>query len=104
VQVPSNRLQSDELKPFVTWATHDAVYVTTWGSGSCPRIPTSVHARGVNKVVITTVEHDFFAGDNACTSDLGPTTSTVLLPEEIDRTRAVMVDVDGSTSQLPDRP
>jgi len=90
-------------KPFATWAESHEIYVTTWGSSSCPKLPTSVHAAGAHGVQINTAEHYLHKGDNACTSDLAPTTSTVRLPPEIDDTAALAVTIDGTPIELGPR-
>jgi hypothetical protein len=84
----------------VAWADDHSIYVITWGSGSCPMIPTSVDAKGDQEVVIRTVDHDFFKGDNACTTDLATTTSVVRVPETIDRSKILTVDVDDASTLL----
>jgi hypothetical protein len=88
----------------VAWADDHSIYVITWGSGSCPMIPTSVDAKGDQEVVIRTVDHDFFKGDNACTTDLAATTSVVRVPETIDRSKILTVDVDEASTRLAARP
>jgi hypothetical protein len=75
----------------------------TWGSGSCPKIPSSVEASGTDGVVIKTVEHDFYRGDTACTADLAVTTSVVRLPSSIDTTHALTAQIDGTNSRLAPR-
>lgn len=93
---PVSRAQT----PCVRWAGADAIYVVTWGSGSCPRIPRSVSADRPGLVVIRTFE---LGGDGACTADLGPTTSVVRLPSLVDSSLAVAVRVDGTTTRLAAR-
>jgi hypothetical protein len=87
-------------EPCVTWAGAHSIYVITWGSGSCPMIPASVAAKGDQEVVIRTVEHDFFDGDTACTTDLAATTSVVRLPATIDGSEGLLVRVDDVTSRV----
>lgn len=88
----------------VGWADDHSIYVVTWGSGSCPLIPTTVDAEGNQEVVIRTVDHDFFKGDNACTADLAPTTSVVRLPVTIDSSKSLIVHVDDASSRVAARP
>ena len=87
--------------PWAAWAGPHTIYVMTWGSGSCPRIPTSVDARSAEVVVIRTVEHDFVQGDQACTADLAVTTSVVRVPARADAARSLQVKIDGTTTRLP---
>jgi hypothetical protein len=102
-EVPTSQIGSRNQKPWAAWAGAHSIYVMTWGSGSCPLIPTSVDTEDSGRVVIETVAHDFFRGDDACTADLGVTTSVVRLPDEFDTTDGVDVQIDGSTTHLSPR-
>jgi hypothetical protein len=86
VTVPAGRNPGQSTKPWAAWASPRSIYVMTRRSGSCPNIPSSVEASGTDRVVIKTVEHDFYKGDTACTADLAVTTSVVRLPLSIDTT------------------
>lgn len=79
------------------------IYVITWGSALCPEIPSLVFALHRDFLDVRTVVHDFFPGDNGCSSDLAPTTSVVALPTLIDEHHAVTVLIDGTTTRLPAR-
>jgi hypothetical protein len=103
VTEPPGALAAGTPKPFATWAQSHEVYVTTWGSGSCPRLPTSVRAHGAQEVRIKTAENYLHKGDHACASDLSPSTSTVRLPSEIDVTAALTVNIDGTSTRLGPR-
>ena len=86
------------------WAGPRAIYLVTYGSGSCPRIPTQVKAVGQHDVRIDTAEH-IAKGNDGCTGDLGPTTITVTLPHDTDTAGPLRIDVDGSVTTLKvDRP
>lgn len=87
-------------KPFATWAGPRQIYVTTWGSSSCPSLPSSVHADGAHTLLIKTAEHYLHKADDACTSDLAATTSTVDLPSMVDETAALSIRIDGTTTRL----
>jgi hypothetical protein len=103
VAVPLSQRQGSfprELRPWATWASAHTIFVMTWGSGSCPRIPTSVDLEGSDRIRISTVEHDLYEG---CTDDLAVTTSEVRLPSEISGTGGLLVDIDGTTTRLPAR-
>ena len=91
------------LKSFATWAASHEIYVTTWGSSSCPKLPTSVHAKGAHRVQISTAGISLHKGENACTNDLAPTTSTVALPPSISDTAALVVTIDGTPTELGPR-
>lgn len=90
-------------EPWAMWAMPGSIYVMTWGSGSCPNIPSTVDAVDANHVVIKTTEHDFYKTDNACTGDMAVTTSVVRLPSGLDTTRALVVQIDGSSTKLAAR-
>ena len=83
----------------VGWSGPGRMYVVTFGSGSCPKLPTSVSATGGNQLTITTAA----SSDGPCTMDFGPTTSVVDVPPGIDDTKAVQVTVDGVASTIPPR-
>jgi hypothetical protein len=100
VTKPPSDLAAGIPKPFATWAQADQIYVTTWGSSSCPMLPTSVNADGAHEVRIKTAEH----GEGNCTADAAATTSTVRLPAETDDTAALTIDVDGTPTHLSPRP
>jgi hypothetical protein len=85
--------------PVATWGGPHQLLVVTWGSDSCPLLPTSVHTSGPHRLVITTAAH----GGGAYTSDLVATTSVVAVPGALDDTAPVQVDVDGTTITLGPR-
>ena len=79
------------------WAGPRAIYLVTYGSGSCPRIPTQVKAVGQHDVRIDTAEH-IAQGNVGCAGVLGPTTITVTLPHDTDTAGPLRIDVDGSVT------
>lgn len=84
---------------FVTWDGARRLNITTYGSGSCPALPTAVRSKGEHQVVVRTTTRE-----GACTADLSPTTSVIALPQGIDTSAAVSVDVDGAVTLLPPAP
>lgn len=92
------------LKPFVAWDGPHRLFLMTYGSGSCPKVPASVTAEDRNVLVVKTEEHSFNAGDTACTDDLSPTTSVVRLPAAITAAHSLRVLVDGSMLRLEPQP
>jgi hypothetical protein len=98
--VPAGQENPRTQKPWAAWAAPDSIYVMTWGSGSCPRIPSSVKAAEAGLVLISTAEHDFHSNDNVCTADLAVTTSLVRLPSTVDATHALVVQIDGTSTHL----
>ena len=103
VTVPAGSSKPGHDKPWATWAGPRSVYVMTWGSGSCPLIPSSVYAVDANHVVIKTVVHDFYKHDNGCSGDLAVTTSIVRLPSNVDTSHALVVRIDGARTRLARR-
>jgi hypothetical protein len=89
---------SGSTDPFAAPDEPGRIFVVTFGSGSCPNLPTSVTASGSHLIVITTHEH-MSKGDDACTDDLGPTTSTVDVPKAI--SAPFSVEIDGYKTVLP---
>jgi hypothetical protein len=65
--------------------------VTTWGSGSCPAVPTRVRARGTHAVEVT-ISADY---SGACTADMAPTTFVVEPPSGIAAAGPLTVMVRG---------
>lgn len=78
--------------------------VTTWGSSTCPRMPVAVMAIDLTTIDVVTgvVRVDPLSGtggapENAvCAVDVGPTTSTIRLPEGAAGSGALTVVVDGT--------
>ncbi len=67
--------------------------LTLWGSGSCPRLPVSLHALNRHSIEITVDKKT----SGVCTADLGPTTSVIKLdPEEIDTASEVAITLHDS--------
>jgi hypothetical protein len=83
----------------VGWSGPRLMYLVTYGSGSCPKLPTSVDFVEGNRLTITTRP----ASDGPCTMDFGPTTSVVDVPPGVDDTKPVEVTVDGVVSTVPPR-
>ena len=86
-------------KPWAAWAGSRSISVMTWGSGSCPSLPSSVEAAGADQVVVHTV----VGPGDVCTSDLAITTSVVRLPSRVDTRRVLVVQIDGTSTRLPAR-
>jgi hypothetical protein len=87
--------------PIAAWARKHQIYVVVWGSGSCPHLPTTVYADRHNDLTVKTTEQSF--GADACTADLGPTTSIVNLPTGIDLSKPLRVTIDGALTTLAPR-
>lgn len=70
------------------------VQVVTYGSSTCPVVPTDV-AWDADAAVLRVTLSDGEAYDGACTMDLVPSTSVVALPDEAPDAVGLTVDVDG---------
>jgi hypothetical protein len=88
---------SPPTAPSIGWAPDGRIYVVTMGSSSCPNLPAIVDADGPHHLIIKTKQH---ATGQACTADLGPTTSTIALPSGIDPSLPLHVEVDGTVRTL----
>ena len=81
----------DEMIP-KAYVTYDPVgalgtlYVVTYGSGSCPSVPSAFNSQGtlITGVYVEQMSADVLEGGElaeVCSADLGPTTSVVEIPE-----------------------
>lgn len=73
---PSVTITDTSGQSVVGWLGAGQMYLVTYGSSTCPRLPTSVTAAAGNRLTITTAR----SSDGPCTMDLGPTTSVVDVP------------------------
>lgn len=86
--------------PEVSWAAPGLMYLTTWGSSGCPRLPKSITRSGMDEVIVTTHVVNQTPGSNACAADLVADTSTVRLPPGVDRTSPLSIKVDDINLRL----
>ena len=63
--------------------------IVTFGSSSCPPVPTSIASSDATHVEITFVR----SPNNPCTADMAPTTHKFDLPEGVDAAGEVTLDV-----------
>lgn len=76
--------------------------LTTWGSGSCPLVPTTLDV--VSDAEIAVAVHDRFADPDvprSCTADLTPSSAVVELPAELDHSGPIVVRVNAVVLELP---
>lgn len=72
----------------------DRLAITTWGSSSCPTVPTQLKVRGRQHIQVSLSN----AYKRMCTMDMAPTTSEIALPRQrVDAKRPFTVDVVWST-------
>ena len=83
----------------VGWEGPGRLYVVTYGSSTCPRVPVSVTAATGNRLAITTKP----TSDGPCTMDFGPSTSVIDAPQGLDDTMPVQVTIDGVAVTVPPR-
>jgi hypothetical protein len=88
-------------RPSAAWAGPTSIYLMTWGSSSCPHLPTSVRADRPGQLLISTAG-DLYSG-GMCTADLSVTTSIVRLPAGIDSSRRLAVQINKTRVTLPAR-
>jgi hypothetical protein len=96
---PSVTITDTTGQSVVGWLGPGQMYLVTYGSGSCPKLPTDVTAAAGNRLTITTAP----SSDGPCTMDFGPTTSFVDVPTGIDEKQPVQVTVDGVASSVAPR-
>jgi len=70
-----------DVRLLAAWTAQPGyMYLTTWGSSSCPSIASGTIAQPDGTIVITTQR----TGGDTCTADSSPTTSTVQMPDGAD--------------------
>lgn len=86
-------------QPVVGWIDEGETFaVVTWGSSSCPYIPTALEAAGAAALTVTLT---LPASYEACTEGLGAWTHTFTLPDEVTgRPIAVTVAGDDQTGWI----
>jgi hypothetical protein len=98
-RLPPNATGSSAFEAFTVWAEAGRMYVVTFGSSSCPKVPTGVSASADNRLTVRAKP----ISDGPCTMDIRPTTSLVDVPAGIDDSKPVEVTIDGVVSVLPPR-
>jgi hypothetical protein len=83
----------------VGWAGAGRLYVVTYGSSTCPRVPVSLSVATGNRLTIATRP----TSDGPCTMDFGPSTSVVDAPSGLDDTAPLQVTIDGVALTVPPR-
>jgi len=83
----------------VGWQSAGRLYVVTYGSSTCPRVPVDVAVATGNRLTIATKP----TSDGPCTMDFGPSTSVIDAPQGLDDTMPVQVTIDGVGLTVPPR-
>lgn len=82
--------------PCAAWAHPHLLYVTTWGSSSCPNLPTSVVVERPNLVSIAINGQSLYPPGTVCTADIALTTAVVRLPALVNSSTVVNVEINGT--------
>ena len=94
--LPPGAAPNTTFDAYAVWAEPGRLYVVTFGSSSCPKLPATVTVGNGNRLGVTTKP----TSDGPCTMDIGPTTSVVDVPPGVDDSRPVEVSIDGVVSML----
>lgn len=70
-----------------------SISITTWGSSSCPPVPTALEATAPDAVTVHFEPSPF----DPCTADMAPTTHELSLPVEVDARPLTITLEHGST-------
>jgi len=77
-------------EPIAVWVHGKTLLaIVTVGSGSCPPVPTSISAPDATTIDVTFVK----SPNSPCSADLGPTTHEFTIPEGVNPTDAVTVNL-----------
>ena len=83
--------------PQLRWGSEDQLILTTWGSGSCPLLPTAVTVQGAHRIAISLATQ--YGSDVACTADLTATDSVIVAPPG--STRPVPLSLRSKATRSP---
>ena len=83
--------------PQLRWGSGDQLILTTWGSGSCPLLPTAVTVQGAHRIAISLATQ--YGSDVACTADLTATDSVIVAPPG--STRPVPLSLRSKATRSP---
>jgi hypothetical protein len=88
--------------PQLRWGSGDQLILTTWGSGSCPELPTSMTLQNAHRLTIGLYSRPG-SGNNGCTADLTPTDSVITAPAGLDDGTPAVAQVEGNEVPLSPR-
>lgn len=93
-------LASDGTHAVVAWLDGErrAVSLTTWGSSSCPAVPTAIRV-----VSPTSVRLGIKTYSGACTADLAPYTTEFAVPSGVSRNEPVELSLDVPGRSEPEK-
>ncbi len=84
--------------PLLRWGTADQLILTTWGSGSCPLLPTTVTLQNAHRITIRLA-----SDDGPCTADLAPTNSVIVAPHGLDASQPAIAKIQSNEVALSSR-
>ena len=97
--LPPHATPNAAFEAYALWADPGRMYVVTFGSSTCPKVPTGATVGAGNRLTDATKP----TSDGPCTMDISPTTSLFDVPAALDDTKTVEVSIDGVMSMLPAR-
>jgi hypothetical protein len=98
---PARDKNGDQL-PQLRWNSGHQLILTTWGSGTCPSLPTSVSMQSDQRIVIG-LASNYGRDDVGCTADLSPTDSVILAPSGLDASKPAVAAIQGRQVTLAPR-
>ncbi len=90
--------ENGDPMPLLRWGSENRLILTTWGSGTCPLLPTRVTLQNAHHVTIR-----LGSVDGPCTADLAPTNSVIVAPAGLDATTPAVAQIQGSNVPLSPR-
>lgn len=84
--------------PLLRWSSADQLILTTWGSGTCPLLPTAVTLQNAHRISISLA-----SVDGPCTADLAPTNSVIVAPAGLDASMPAIAKIRGNEVALAPR-
>jgi len=75
-----------------------SLILTTWGSGSCPLMPTAVTLQNAHRITIS-----LSSVDGPCTADLAPTNSVIVAPAGLDASKPAIAKIQSNEVALSPR-
>lgn len=80
--------------PAIRWGNPNQLILTTWGSESCPELPSAVTIQSPHRITID-LGSGPGAGNTGCTADRTPTDSIVGAPAGLDSNTPSIAEIQG---------
>ena len=81
--------------PLLRWHSAHQLILTTWGSGSCPPLPTAVTLQNAHRLTISLASHP-----GPCTADLTPMNSVLEAPTGLESSTRAVANIHGDEVAL----